>query len=106
MVARVVAAQDINHVQRLLHLLDAGEAEAIVLAKEAHADMLLIDERKGRRLAAAEGVHVIGLVGVILLAKRRAVIESAGDLLDRLCREAGMYVAERIVRAALESVGE
>ena len=103
---RTVEVHNADHVRRFLDLLDAGEAEAIVLAEETHADMLLIDERKGRRIAAAEGLHVIGLLGVILLAKRRGIIESAGTLLNRLRREAGMYIAEDILLAALQSVGE
>jgi uncharacterized protein len=103
---RVVEIRDVSHVRRFLNLLDAGEAEAIVLAEETHADMLLIDERKGRRVATAAGIHVIGLLGVVLLAKKRGLIESAGDLLQRLGREAGMYLANNILRTALESVGE
>jgi predicted nucleic acid-binding protein len=103
---QVVQVQDSKRVQRLLGSLDAGESEAIVLAGETHADILLIDERKGRRLAVAEGIGVIGLVGVVLLAKKRGRIESAGDLLQRLSHEAGMYLAEGILRTALQSVGE
>jgi len=49
--------------------VDAGEAEAIELARELHADQLLMDERKGRRLAVQEGIPVIGLLGVVLLAR-------------------------------------
>lgn len=46
----------------LTALLTVGEAEAIELARELHADRLLIDERKGRKLAVEEGVAVIGLL--------------------------------------------
>ena len=98
--------RDSAHVERLAGMLDFGEAEAIVLAIEAHADVLLIDERRGRRLASAEGVHVIGLLGVILLAKRRGLIGSARDLLSLLRSEAGMYLAEDVLLRAVESVGE
>ena len=47
-------------VQRLRIELDMGEAEAIVLAKERHADVLLMDEIEGRRVAMREGVPFIG----------------------------------------------
>ena len=86
--------------------MDAGEAEAIELARELHADRLLIDERKGRNLAVKEGVPVIELLGVVLLAKRRGLIPSARALLQRLDRDAGMYLSPEIRDAALESVGE
>src|SRR5205809_6670839 len=45
-------------------VVDRGEAEAIALAQELRANWLLIDERKGRRLAKEAGVRVLGLVGV------------------------------------------
>ena len=70
--------------------MDDGEAEAIELARELRADGLLIDERKGRKLAAREGVAVIGWLGVVLLAKRKMLIPSARILIERLDREAGM----------------
>jgi predicted nucleic acid-binding protein len=83
-----------------------GEAEAIELAKELKADRLLIDERKGRRLAVQEGVPVIGLVGMVLLAKKKGLIASAGAMLDRLQEEAGMYLTDDIRNEALKSVAE
>ena len=57
-------------VLRLSRELDPGEAEAIVLAREIHADALLMDEAKDRRIAMREGLPLIGLVGVVLFAKR------------------------------------
>ena len=93
-------------VSRLAAVVDAGEAEAIELAKELHADHLLIDERKGRRLAVQEGVPVIGLVGVLLLAKRHQLIPSVRVLLQRIEQEAGMYLSESIREQALKSAGE
>jgi predicted nucleic acid-binding protein len=76
------------------------------LAKELKADRLLIDERKGRRLAVQEGVPVIGLVGMVLLAKKKGLIASAGAMLDRLQEEAGMYLTDDIRNEALKSVAE
>ena len=74
---RVEAVRNQAESARLSQIVDKGEAEAIELAKELHADRLLIDERKGRRLAMQEGVPVIGLLGVVLLAKHRQMIPSA-----------------------------
>lgn len=103
---RVVQVKDTAQADSYARIVDAGEAEAIELARELHADRLLIDERKGRRLAVEEGVPVIGLVGVVLLAKRRQAIPSARALLQRLEHEAGMYLSEDIRNAALKTVGE
>lgn len=103
---RVARVQDTAQVGKYSQLVDAGEAEAIELALELHADRLLIDERKGRKLAVQEGVAVIGLLGVVLLAKRKFLIPSARTLLQQLDQEAGMYLAPEIRDTALKTVGE
>ena len=93
-------------VTRLRHTVDLGEAEAIELAKELRADRLLIDERKGRNLAAREGVPVIGLPGVVLLAKRRRLIPSARDFVEQLQAASGIYLADELKNEAFRTVGE
>ncbi|MSQ51795.1 MAG: DUF3368 domain-containing protein [Betaproteobacteria bacterium] len=103
---RVAEVQNTAQAGRYAQIVDAGEAEAIELARELNADLLLIDERKGRRLAVEEGVAVIGLVGVVLLAKRWQLIPSARVLLRRLESEAGMYLSGQIKNSALITVGE
>lgn len=103
---RVAAVRNTAEARRFARSVDAGEAEAIELAKELHADRLLIDERKGRRLASQEGVPIIGLLGVVLLAKRKHLIPSARALIEKLDQEAGMYLAESTREAALKTVGE
>ena len=97
---------DLAAAKRLTFMVDDGEAEAIELAKELRADLLLIDERKGRRLAVAEGVSVIGLLGVVVLAKRRGLIPSARNLITGLRDQSGFYLSEELVDQALASVGE
>jgi len=51
-----------------LAFLGPGEREAIQLAEEQHADLLLIDERKGRQEAVRRGLRTTGTLGVLLAA--------------------------------------
>lgn len=57
-----------SSVEPLLLGLDAGELQTLLLAREVHADWVLIDERLGRRVARAMGLETKGTVGVLLAA--------------------------------------
>ena len=46
--------------------LDQGEAEAIVLAQEMEATLVLMDERRGRRQLVELNIAKIGTIGVLL----------------------------------------
>ena len=63
--------------------LDAGEREAISLALRVSADLVLLDERRGRRAARDHGLAVSGTLGVLDLADRRGFVRLQ-DAIDRL----------------------
>ena len=65
--------------------LGAGESAAITLALSMHADLILIDERKGTRVALDKGFEVAGTLGVLALAARRGLVDLA-DSFARLKR--------------------
>ncbi len=64
--------------------LDPGEASSIALALEHPGSLLIIDEKKGRRVAAGLGIEIIGTVGVVLEAYEAGLIELTAALVDRL----------------------
>ena len=68
-----------------LQALDAGERAAITLALSMHADLILIDERKGTQAAIQRGFEVTGTLGVLRLAARRGLV-SLAESFDRLKR--------------------
>lgn len=86
--------------------MDEGEAKGIVLAKELKADELLMDEKEGRRVAEREGLHVIGLLGVLLDAKLRGMLPSLRDAIEQLEREAHFYIAQELKDTILREAGE
>jgi len=85
--------------------LDEGEAEAIALALEMDA-RLLIDERDGRQAASRVGVSRLGLLGVLVQAKREGHVTAVRPLLQSLREDAGFWISDSLHNRILESVGE
>lgn len=86
--------------------LDSGEAEAIALALEIVSDVVLIDERLGRRVASRMGLRPLGLVGVLLDAKQNSLIDLVAPLLDDLRAVAGFRISPTLYADALRLAGE
>ena len=103
---QTVPVVEIPLLEELNRELDRGEAEAIVLAKELHADLLLIDEALGREAARHEHLPVIGLMGVLLMAKKKGLVPSLVDLIERLEIEAGFYLSRQLKARVLDAAGE
>lgn len=77
----------------VLRPLGAGERAAITLALSLHADLVLIDERKGTNVALGKGLAVTGTIGVLGLASRRGLVDLA-DVFARLKRTNFRYRQE------------
>jgi uncharacterized protein len=97
---------DKSAARQLLLEIDWGEAEAIVLAMEKHADLLLMDERLGRRVAARKGIRTVGLLGSLIVAKEKGSIEAVRPILDDLIEIAGFWVDRQLYSDVLRQAGE
>ena len=102
----VVRPRDQEAVARLAAELDSGEAEAIILASELDADLLLVDERKGRLAANRFGLRSTGLLGVLLEAKKADLLDCLSPILDDLTDRAGFRVSAAVKAEFLKLAGE
>lgn len=86
--------------------LDAGEASVIGLARELNVNLVLVDERKARKIARTiYGLHVIGSARVLVEAKRGGLLDNVGAALQAM-RDGGYRLGDSIVTEALKQAGE
>ena len=81
---RVQTVGDTPELTALSQPLDAGEAEAVLLAEQATCQFLLIDDWQGRTVAKQRGLSVVGIAGVLLAAKQRGLITEIHPVLTEL----------------------
>lgn len=85
--------------------LDKGEAEAIILATEIGADLIIMDEKLGRFHAKHADLKVTGTVGVLIKAKREGIINELKPLLFEL-RAKDVWISEKFIDEILSLVHE
>jgi len=102
----VRAIKNTNLANALKIELDEGEAEAIALAVELKAGLLLLDEKLGRKAASRFGIDFIGLLGMIVDAKQRDIIPEGKTIIDNLIQQAGFWIQERLYHEILQTLGE
>lgn len=84
---------------------DAGETEAMLLYKEIGADYLLIDDKRGRKVAGINQIKTIGSLGVLLQAKRQGFINLVAPLIEEITASP-VFISKSLVTAVLELAGE
>lgn len=85
--------------------LGQGELEAMTLYKRLHADRLLMDDKRARKVAKTNGIAVIGSLGVLILAKHENLLPAIHPAIEAIQR-CGIYLGEPIIAEALRIAGE
>lgn len=104
----VVAVENEKSVNVLRNVtgLDAGESEALIMYDEQKADLLLMDEHKGRSVAKQLNVRHIGTVGVLLLAYDKGMIQQDGvkSCLDTMLAN-NIRLDRKLCNVVMEHIG-
>ena len=86
-------------------MVDRGEAAALALATKIKDPCLLMDDRKGRRVASAQGSRCMGTLGLLVRSKKAGHIQSIAGYFARL-DQAGWFIDPALLQDALRAAGE
>lgn len=86
--------------------LDPGESQALALALEIRADGVLIDEAHGRSIAIELGLTPIGVLGILVRAKRNGLLPTVAHVIDDLLAKARFRASDDLIREVLRIAGE
>lgn len=95
-------AKNSKVLESLKLLLDLGESEAIALALELNSK-LIIDEKKGRKIAMRQGLEIIGLLGIVYLNIKKGFIskEEAKEFLDEALAH-GYRISKHLIESMFQ----
>lgn len=100
-----ITMRPVSPAPELLEQLDAGEAATIALAEATNARLVLLDERRGRRLARTRGLALAGTGAVLLAGKTAGLIPAIAPPLRQMIAQ-GRYLGPRLLDALLAAANE
>ncbi len=85
--------------------LGQGESEVLLLGKELKADLLILDDSRARAAGISAGFRIVGLAGILLLAKKQDLIKSIKPMFEELI-DKNFRLSQKIIQTILEKAGE
>lgn len=86
-------------------IVDYGEASIIALALEVQSPLLIIDDKRGRKLAQVLNLPITGTLGTLIKAKRMGALDRIKPLLNNL-KSNGLRISDQMERFILEEAHE
>ncbi len=86
--------------------LDEGEAEAIALAHQIAAKVILLDEKDARLVAQRMNIRVLGTIGLLIWAKKTGKLKTLSTYLETLRSQGKFRFSQALYERALREVGE
>jgi len=98
--------KDTSKVFLLKSELDLGESETIALSVELKSDLLLMDERLARAKAFSLGLNCVGILGILIEAKKQGFVTEVKPLMDDLINKAGFWIDKKLYTRVLQAAKE
>lgn len=102
---KTYSADNLSNMNDFKSILDKGELQAISIAIDLKADLIIIDEKLGRIVASSMGFDITGLVGILVTPKDKNLISSVKDALDKVIL-LGCRISEKLYNTTLKSCNE
>lgn len=80
--------------------------EAIALAVDLGIQMIVMDESMGRERARAMGLQTVGVLGILLNAKKHNQIGSVKEAMESLRQEIGFFISDNLFEQIVNAAGE
>ncbi len=103
-ILKVAKPKNINLAKALSLIVDEGEAEAIALSLEMKLP-LLIDDKKGRKVADELKIKYIGTLGLLKIAKKRKIIKNVKPFIEKFLNK-GYYIDKQLIVEFLKELNE
>lgn len=95
----------ITHINNIIPITDQGELEAIRLYQETGADLLLIDDKRSKKVAQELKIKCIGTLGILYEAKEQGIIKELKPIFLKLL-DKGRYYSKTVLNLFLKEANE